>query len=128
MGRSVVFSAFYADFCFCSKLVIITTLREIYKILYDIYIYTNNRSFASVLSVYKILIDGITVGWTDNFDAAYERRFESSVTFLFLKKKRNNNNVLKANNCLTAYHISSHRLLGFYGSEIFNKQNANMLY
>ena len=27
LGRSVVFSAFYADFCFCSKLVIITTLR-----------------------------------------------------------------------------------------------------
>ena len=26
MGRSFVFSAFYADFCFCSKLVIITTL------------------------------------------------------------------------------------------------------
>ena len=26
LGRSVVFSAFYADFCFCSKLVIITTL------------------------------------------------------------------------------------------------------
>ena len=30
MGRSVVFSAFCADFCFCSKLVIITTLRIIY--------------------------------------------------------------------------------------------------
>ena len=27
MGRSVVLSAFYADFCFCSKLVIITTLN-----------------------------------------------------------------------------------------------------
>ena len=27
LGRSVVFSAFYADFCFCSKLVIITTLK-----------------------------------------------------------------------------------------------------
>ena len=27
LGRSVVFSAFYADFCFCSKLVIITTLN-----------------------------------------------------------------------------------------------------
>ena len=26
LGRSVVFSAFNADFCFCSKLVIITTL------------------------------------------------------------------------------------------------------
>ena len=26
-GRSVVFSAFYADFCLCPKLVIITTLR-----------------------------------------------------------------------------------------------------
>ena len=26
LGRSVVFSAFYADFCFCSKLMIITTL------------------------------------------------------------------------------------------------------
>ena len=26
LGRSVVFSAFYADFCFCSKLLIITTL------------------------------------------------------------------------------------------------------
>ena len=29
MGRSVVFSAFYADFCFCSKLVIITTLKDL---------------------------------------------------------------------------------------------------
>ena len=28
LGRSVVFSAFYADFCFCSKLVIITTLTH----------------------------------------------------------------------------------------------------
>ena len=28
LGRSVVFSAFYADFCFCSKLVIITTLSS----------------------------------------------------------------------------------------------------
>ena len=28
LGRSVVFSAFYADFCFCSKLVIITTLMS----------------------------------------------------------------------------------------------------
>ena len=27
-GRSVVFSAFYADFCLCPKLVIITTLRN----------------------------------------------------------------------------------------------------
>ena len=27
LGRSVVFSAFYEDFCFCSKLVIITTLK-----------------------------------------------------------------------------------------------------
>ena len=27
LGRSIVFSAFYAAFCFCSKLVIITTLR-----------------------------------------------------------------------------------------------------
>ena len=26
--RSVVFSAFYADFCLCPKVVIITTLRE----------------------------------------------------------------------------------------------------
>ena len=26
-GRSVVFSAFYADFCFCSRSVIITTLN-----------------------------------------------------------------------------------------------------
>ena len=32
-GRSVVFSAFYADFCFCPKLVIITTLTQS---LYDI--------------------------------------------------------------------------------------------
>ena len=29
LGRSVVFSAFYADFCFCSKLVIITTLSKV---------------------------------------------------------------------------------------------------
>ena len=29
LGRSVVFSAFYADFCFCSKLVIITTLTNL---------------------------------------------------------------------------------------------------
>ena len=28
LGRSVVFSAFYADFCFCSKSVIITTLMK----------------------------------------------------------------------------------------------------
>ena len=28
LGRSVVFSAFYADFCFRSKLVIITTLKR----------------------------------------------------------------------------------------------------
>ena len=28
-GRSVVFSAFYADFCLCPKLLIITTLRAI---------------------------------------------------------------------------------------------------
>ena len=27
MGRCIVFSAFYADFCFCSKSVIITTLK-----------------------------------------------------------------------------------------------------
>ena len=26
-GRSVVFSAFYADFCLCPKLLIITTLK-----------------------------------------------------------------------------------------------------
>ena len=32
MGRSVVFSAFYADFCFCSKLVIITTLTNLKNI------------------------------------------------------------------------------------------------
>ena len=31
LGRSVVFSAFYADFCFCSKLVIITTLKSRYS-------------------------------------------------------------------------------------------------
>ena len=29
LGRSVVFSAFYADFCFGSKLVIITTLSGV---------------------------------------------------------------------------------------------------
>ena len=28
-GRSVVFSAFYADFCLCPKSVIITTLRVV---------------------------------------------------------------------------------------------------
>ena len=28
-GGSVVFSAFYADFCLCLKLVIITTLKEL---------------------------------------------------------------------------------------------------
>ena len=27
-GRPVVFSAFYADFCLCPKLMIITTLNE----------------------------------------------------------------------------------------------------
>ena len=27
-GRSVIFSAFYADFCLCPKLVIITTLID----------------------------------------------------------------------------------------------------
>ena len=30
LGRSVVFSAFYADFCFCSKSVIITTLMLVF--------------------------------------------------------------------------------------------------
>ena len=29
MGRSVVFKAFYADFCLCPKLVIITTLTRL---------------------------------------------------------------------------------------------------
>ena len=29
-GRSVVFSAFYADFCLCPKLVIITTLKQMF--------------------------------------------------------------------------------------------------
>ena len=29
-GRSVVFSSFYADFCLCPKLVIITTLNKDY--------------------------------------------------------------------------------------------------
>ena len=28
LGRSVVFSAFYADFCLCPKLLIITTLKH----------------------------------------------------------------------------------------------------
>ena len=32
-GSSVVFSAFYADFCLCPKLVIITTLNEVNSIL-----------------------------------------------------------------------------------------------
>ena len=32
LGRSVVFSAFYADFCFFSKLVIITTLKAFVKL------------------------------------------------------------------------------------------------
>ena len=31
-GRSVVISAFYADFCLCPKLVIITTLISIFYI------------------------------------------------------------------------------------------------
>ena len=31
LGRSVVFSAFYADFCFCSKLLIITTLMQLFQ-------------------------------------------------------------------------------------------------
>ena len=34
LGRSVVFSAFYADFCFWSKLVIITTLIEKFMFIY----------------------------------------------------------------------------------------------
>ena len=35
LRRSVVFSAFYADFCFCSKLVIITTLKRHIKFAAD---------------------------------------------------------------------------------------------
>ena len=35
LGRSVVFSAFYADFCFCSKLVIITTLNIYLSFIVD---------------------------------------------------------------------------------------------
>ena len=33
LGRSFVFSAFYADFCLCPKLVIITTLIVLFKIV-----------------------------------------------------------------------------------------------
>ena len=40
MGRSVVFSAFYADFCLCPKLVIITTLREQYMRQRDLTVFT----------------------------------------------------------------------------------------
>ena len=40
-GRSVVFSAFNADFCLCPKLVIITTLRQVMllKFFFDEYSY-----------------------------------------------------------------------------------------
>ena len=44
LGRSVVFSAFYADFCFCSKLVIITTLNLVLKdILTYVYLFNITR-------------------------------------------------------------------------------------
>ena len=36
LGRSIVFSAFYADFCFCSKSLIITTLKSSRIIIYTL--------------------------------------------------------------------------------------------
>ena len=41
LGRSVVFSAFYADFCLCPKLMIITTL--IFCDFIQVYIFTTNH-------------------------------------------------------------------------------------
>ena len=35
LGRSVVFSAFYADFCVCYKLVIITTISDSMILLFN---------------------------------------------------------------------------------------------
>ena len=43
LGRSVVFSAFYADFCFCSKLVIITTLIGLVFNLLSVKVFDKNR-------------------------------------------------------------------------------------
>ena len=44
-GRSVVFSSFYADFCFCSKSVIITTLMFT-KVRYKMY-----ETYAKILGL-----------------------------------------------------------------------------
>ena len=48
-GRSVVFSAFYADFCLCPKLVIITTLR------YKFYLTLIYISLKHIYTVYHSL-------------------------------------------------------------------------
>ena len=48
-GRSVVFSAFYAVFCFCSKLVIITTLTTRKCRFTCIYIYNTYRTNTTLL-------------------------------------------------------------------------------
>ena len=53
-GRSVVFSAFYADFCLCPKLVIITTLsleRKDFRKQYN----TDTRLFLKVSHLYHVI-------------------------------------------------------------------------
>ena len=68
MGRSIVFSAFYADFCFCSKLVIITTLM-VNSELHEIEICTYDRRINKILHDYlysrikKARSPGSSVGW-----------------------------------------------------------------
>ena len=69
LGRSVVFSAFYADFCFCSKLVIITTLKRSY--------YSNIRSArAESVSVTTILIlSRAEVDYTGNMRRCFDKNY-----------------------------------------------------
>ena len=52
LGRSVIFSAFYADFCFCPKLMIITTLRSERKTRFSLrfcsaYLFTHTHTYTN---------------------------------------------------------------------------------
>ena len=53
LGRSVVFSAFYADFCFCSKSVIITTLMLVFleKMLYAAKVVYRDKTVFTTISI-----------------------------------------------------------------------------
>ena len=61
LGRSVIFSAFYADFCLCPRLVIITTLK--FEILTKRYLMTSLVLNNQGLNGFLIVIY--------NFDASY---------------------------------------------------------